>query len=167
MRFSIFVLLLSFLLWGCDNGETPPAKDEQGRLEFVLPNLSGEKVRLSDFRGKVVLINFWADWCAPCLKEIPELMTLRKKYNSSDLVILGIVSPAGKNEKKVLRISKNLDINYPVLWGDNEVIRLFGDFNLLPTSFVVTPEGKLGKKITGAKSVDFFEKSILKYLPKS
>src|SRR6185503_19581550 len=92
--------------------------------DFSLRNLNGRSVRLSDYRGKVVLVNLWATWCAPCLVEIPELVKLQRENKSRGLQILGVTFP-DDTRASVRRMSQKFKLNYPVLLGDNKMLEAY------------------------------------------
>jgi thiol-disulfide isomerase/thioredoxin len=147
--------------------------------DFALPDLQGKRVRLSDFRGKTVLINFWATWCTACLAEIPDLIELHNKL-ADRIVILGIAldglpdehghqageegqsRPEGGPSRKavltkVVRAVKDRGINYPVLLDpDARVGRLFNGGEL-PTTVMIDPQGHLRRRFIGERTVQVFE----------
>ncbi len=120
---------------------------------WSLTDTSGKSVRLSDFRGKWVLVNFWATWCPPCLEELP---ALEKLYEEGKLVVIGI-AVSYQRPGEVLDFLKKNPIPYPVVMGDDDVVEAFGDIDTLPTSFLYSPDGKLADRHEGALS----EKELL------
>ena len=124
---------------------------------FTLEDLNGKNVKLSDFKGKVVIINFWATWCPPCKAEIPDFIELYKTYQKKGLVILGI---ALDNKEKVVKFVKDNGINYPVLMGNQEVSNLYGGISGIPTSFVVDRKGIIKNVFVGLRSKEVFEQNI-------
>jgi thiol-disulfide isomerase/thioredoxin len=140
--------------------------------DFSLPALDGGRVRLSDYRGKVVLINFWTTWCTACVGEIPELIALQKRHNSQ-LVILGVSLDSISDEdsgqapaspeairRKVARTVKERGINYPVLLDEKGAVG--GRFNggELPTTVVVDAQGRIRRRFVGPRSLPVFEAMI-------
>ena len=117
---------------------------------FVLEDIQGKTHRLADYRGKWVLVNFWAIWCPPCLTEIPELVSLHSAHKDKDLVVISVAVDSG-SKKVVADFAKAQKINFPVVnwqWGKNrkleqEIIRNFGDIEAVPSSFLFTPKGEL------------------------
>jgi thiol-disulfide isomerase/thioredoxin len=105
---------------------------------FTLQNLAGEQVSLADFRGKTVVLNFWATWCAPCRAEIPMISGFAK--DNPHIVVLG-VSVDGSREQ-LAKAAPELGIDYPVLVGDKRVQRAYGA-TTVPTTVVVDPEGRV------------------------
>lgn len=115
-RYLIFLcLLISIFIISCSkNGEPPPAIGKAAPL-FEIRTLEGNNLSLSDFRGKVVLIEFWATWCPPCKASIPEIEALKKKFNDNDLVVLGINLDEGSDIKdRVAAFKEAYRITYPI-----------------------------------------------------
>ena len=108
---------------------------------FSLEDLQGNTHRLEDYRGKWVLVNFWATWCTPCLSEIPELSSLHDAHENNDLVVIGIAMNSGSS-KRVADFSQAHGINYPVVMGNRRVAAQIGKLDVLPTSFLYDPSGK-------------------------
>ena len=132
-------------------------KNSNKAPDFTLEDLNGKNVKLSDFKGKVVIINFWATWCPPCKAEIPDFIELYKTYQKKGLVILGI---ALDNKEKVVKFVKDNGINYPVLMGNQEVSNLYGGISGIPTSFVVDRKGIIKNVFVGLRSKEVFEQNI-------
>lgn len=119
--------------------------------EFSFKDLSGKNVRLSDFRGKVVLVNFWASWCPPCKMEIPGFQKIYETYKDKGFTVIGIatddVSPS---------FIKDMGMTYPVALADGKVIRDYGNISGIPASFLVGRDGRIIKKVMGM----YFESSL-------
>lgn len=118
--------------------------------DFELPDVAGKKVRLSDFRGKVVILDFWATWCEPCLEEIEGLIELHKKYRDKNFTLLGVALDDAGGEV-VAPFIKASGIPYPVLLspgGAPEAYHVFG----LPTKFLIDGNGRIVKKYLGPQS---------------
>jgi peroxiredoxin len=127
--------------------------------DFTLTTLDGKQVKLSDYRGKAVLLNFWATWCGPCKVEIPWFMELEKQYGSQGLVVLGVaMDDDGKNS--VSNFAKEMKIDYTVLLGNDDVADHYGGVAGLPTTFYVDRNGKIVKKIEGLVSESDIEDGI-------
>jgi thiol-disulfide isomerase/thioredoxin len=124
-----------------------------------LKNTRGRAVRLSDYRGKVVLVNFWATWCAPCLAEMPELVKLQKEYRAQGLQIIGIAHPTDE-ALEVKKAIKRLRVSYPVLFGDGKTLASFEVADVLPVTAVVDCEGKTRSRITGILTPEEFDEQI-------
>jgi thiol-disulfide isomerase/thioredoxin len=129
-------------------------------LGFTLTDMNGVDVKLDSFKGKVILVNFWAKWCGPCRAEIPDLVTLQTQY-ADDLVILGILVQ-DRWDDKVRPFAAELKINYPLLNASErtDVEEAFGPMWGLPTSFIIGRDGKIAKKQTGISSREQFEQEI-------
>lgn len=107
---------------------------------FSLEDLQGKIHRLEDYRGKWVLVNFWATWCPPCLSEIPELVSLHDAHKDKDLVVIGIAIESGSS-RRVADFSQAHGISYPVVMGNQKIAEQIGEFDVLPTSFLFSPNG--------------------------
>jgi thiol-disulfide isomerase/thioredoxin len=110
--------------------------------DFTLKDMQGKTQRLADYRGKWVLVNFWATWCPPCLNEIPELISLHKAHKNKDLVVIGIAVDSG-SAKAVADFVKTHGISYPMVMEDDKSRQQLGEMDLLPTSFLYSPAGEL------------------------
>lgn len=121
--------------------------------DFTLKSITGEKLSLKDFRGDVVLVDFWATWCGPCQMSIPELVHLQEKYREKDLVILGISldEPGKVDDIQLQRFIDKYQMNYPVMrGGDDIMMSYFGRTSTsIPVMFVVNREGKIVEKVSG------------------
>ena len=109
--------------------------------DFSLEDMQGKTHRLADYRGKWVLVNFWATWCAPCLREIPELTSLHDAHQDKDLLVIGIAMDSGSSSK-VAGFAKAHGISYPVVMGDRKITAQIGRIEVLPTSYLYNPKGE-------------------------
>lgn len=114
---------------------------------FTAPDLQGHAFSLAAYRGKVVLVNFWATWCPPCREEIPELIALQNRYKDT-LQIVGIAQDSG-SAADVEAFATRVGINYPVVIGTPQIERGFPPTAYLPTTFMVDPDGKIAQKHIG------------------
>ena len=116
--------------------------------DFTLPSLDGRKVKLSDFRGKAVLLNFWATWCPPCKVEMPWFEDLQKQYAQDGLVVLGVAMD-DTEPATIAKFASDLGVNYEVLLGTDKVSDDYGDVQYLPTTFYIGRDGTIVDKMTG------------------
>jgi len=124
-------------------------KSEVSRApDFTLLNLAGNTVNLSDFKGKVVLINFFATYCPPCRMEIPDFIRLQEKFSPKGFTVIGI-SVDNDGERVLPPFVERLGINYPVLMATTKVLKDYGDIYALPVTFILDRDHKIVKKITG------------------
>ena len=153
--FWIVVLLTIFLLAGCDSStsEQPLTKvNPESKLaaDFTLTNMHGEQVSLSQYRGKVVILNFWATWCPPCREEMPSMERLYQKYKDQGLVILA-VSADENGKKAVSQFLQKTPYSFPILLdSDNVAQNAYGVFRF-PESFIIDRNGMVIKKIIGGR----------------
>jgi len=143
------------LLIGCSEGSkvsNPPASD------FVLKDLNGNNVALSDYRGKVVLIEFWATWCPPCRATMPGIEKLHKAYKDRGLVILAISLDSGDWDF-VKSFLASYGITYTVLRGTDDVQSKYG-VRAIPTTVILDKQGRIAKRYLGFGNEDDFEKDI-------
>jgi cytochrome c biogenesis protein CcmG, thiol:disulfide interchange protein DsbE len=117
--------------------------------DFELKELSGGTMRLSDYRGKVVLLNFWATWCGPCVREIPDLIALRAELGPDRIEILG-VSLDTMGESVVAEFVQAHGMTYPVAIDTSGVAARYGGIRGIPTTFVIDAEGRIAESIVGA-----------------
>lgn len=138
-------------------GKTTPAPD------FTLEKLDGGSLKLSDLRGKAVLLNFWATWCGPCKIETPWLVEMQNQYGSQGLQVVGVaMDDSGKDE--IAKFAKDMGVNYPVLLGKEAVGDEYGGVPGLPESFFIGRDGKIVDRIIGLKGRADIEDSIKKAL---
>ena len=140
---------------GLCEAEAAPAK-----LDLKLRDMNGIEVNLADFKGKPLLLNFWATWCPPCLEEIPYFVELSKKYKDDGLVILGISTDDTPDQVKPF--ANDLKMNYPVLIGldQPDVERAFGAMWAIPVTIFVKKDGNVCKTHRGTQSKEFFEQHV-------
>lgn len=127
--------------------------------DFSLTSISGETVSLSDSDGKVRIVDFWATWCPPCRKGIPEFVELYDQYKDQGLEIIGI-SVDQDGAEVVKPFAKKMKMNYPVLLDDGEVSKAYGGIRAIPTAFVINQQGEIVKKYVGYRPKDVFEADI-------
>lgn len=130
--------------------------------DFTLKSLEGQPVTLSSFRGKVVLLDFWATWCTPCRAEIPRFIEWQKKYAGQGLVVLGV--SMDDSSKDAENYAREMKITYPVVMGTNEVADAYGGVLGLPVNLVIARDGKIVTKDVGATNLAELEKLIASQL---
>jgi thiol-disulfide isomerase/thioredoxin len=151
MRIFIFLLLVSLGAGAHANGAQGTGYIENSHdapAAFELQDVQGQLHRLSDYQGKWVIVNFWATWCSPCIKEIPELMRFHQQYRDQDIVVIGI----NFEELTVEQLQQAIDefnIDYPVLRIGSVPLVPFEPLKGLPSTFAVSPQGRLVKSWIG------------------
>lgn len=136
--------------------------------EVTLKDLDGKDLSLAQYKGKVVLVNFWATWCEPCLVEIPWLIEMQQKYSAKGFTVLGVamdeegasvVTPWVQKERFDVNGSKS-QMNYPIVIGNDAAADKFGGLLGYPTSVLISRDGKILKRITGIISPDEITRSV-------
>ena len=127
--------------------------------DLTLKDIQGRTLRLSDYKGKVVLLNFWATWCIPCRTEIPDLIKVQKKYRNQGLRIIGITYPPEKLSE-VRRFARNLRMNYPVAMGTKVNKMAFTTKDTLPITVIIDREGVVRDLIEGIMYSDEFAQKV-------
>ena len=130
--------------------------------DFSLPELSGQTLTLSSYRGKVVLLDFWATWCEPCREEIPRLVDLQDKYRDQGLQIIGVAMDDGP--EPVRDFYQHFKLNYPVVMGSAKLGELYGGVFGLPIAFVIGRDGRIYAKHIGPADLPLLEKQIVSLL---
>lgn len=115
--------------------------------EFEFKDTQGKLQRLSDYKGKWVLLNFWATWCPPCLEEIPDLVEMHNARETKDFAVIGVAMSSSIDSVKVF--AKQMEISYPIVMGNDRIAAQIGRIDALPTSFLYDPTGKLVSYQTG------------------
>ncbi len=124
--------------------------------DFTLVDLNGKKISISSFKGKVVVLNFWASWCPPCKAEIPDFVKTYEKYKDKGLVIIGVAVSSKENDVKAL--VKQYSITYPVALDDGNAENAYGPITGVPTTFIVDRDGNL---LPGGKKIGMFREGEL------
>jgi len=127
--------------------------------DFTLQSLDGKTIRLSDFRGKAVLLNFWATWCAPCKIEMPWFVELQKQYGPEGLQVVGVAMDDA-SPKDIGDFAKEMGVNYPVLIGKEAVGDAYGGVQFLPENFYIDRNGKVLDRAFGLKGRSEIEDEI-------
>lgn len=129
---------------------TAHLKQSSPAPDFALESLDGKTMRLSDFRGKAVLLNFWATWCGPCKIEMPWFVDFQKQYGAQGLQIVGIAMDDASKED-IAKFAKDMGVNYPILIGKEAVGDQYGGVPALPETFLIGRDGKIVDKIIGLR----------------
>lgn len=156
----LLVLILSIfskdnIVYAAENKKAPG---------FSLADTNGKLVKLSDFKGKIVIIDFFATWCGPCRKGIPDLIDLQKEFGKK-IVVIGISLDQQKNE--VAPFIKKMGINYPVVFGTPEVAELYGGVDAIPHSFIIDKKGKIVDQHVGLVPKSDYSALLKKLLKKT
>jgi len=134
-----------------------------GAPDFTLQSLDGKTVRLSDFRGKPVVLNFWATWCAPCKIEMPWFVDFQKQYAAAGVQFLGVAMDDAST-KDIAEFAQSMKVNYPILIGKESVGDAYGGVQFLPETFYIDRSGKIVDKAFGLKGRGEIEDDIKKIL---
>lgn len=126
---------------------------------WKLKDLDGREVSSDQFKGKVVVVDFWATWCGPCIEEIPGYIALQKKYGPDGLVIVG-VSMDRRGAAHVKQFAQAKGMNYTIVMGDEAVVEAFGNFQAIPTTFLISRDGRIMHQKTGAAPAEEYEKLV-------
>jgi thiol-disulfide isomerase/thioredoxin len=139
--------------------EDAQAAGKPAKLDFTLKDMHGVDVHLASFKGKVILLNFWATWCGPCRAEIPSLVELQQEYKD-DLVVLGL--SVDDTAEKLLPYAAEFKMNYPVLVGNGreDVQEAFGPLFGIPVSVIIGRDGIIAKKHSGIATKEQIEREI-------
>lgn len=151
------VLALVFALAG-GFGPATAAGPLKPAPAWTLKDMDGKEVKLADFKGKVVILDFWATWCGPCVKEIPDFIALQKEYGKAGLMVVGVA--AGDEEVAVVRkFAQKQGINYQLVLGNDDVAKLY-NVEALPTTYIINREGRIVRSHVGLASKSAFEADI-------
>jgi thiol-disulfide isomerase/thioredoxin len=142
--------------------ETEPVQQASGKAaDFTLKSAKGGMdIKLADYKGKVVIIDFWATWCGPCRRGVPDLVSLQEKYGN-EVVIIGI-SVDTDTKGDVPGFMSEYKINYPIAYADQAVVQNYGGVEAIPTSFIIDKEGNIVDKHVGLVDKSVYEDAIAK-----
>jgi peroxiredoxin len=150
------------LLWG---GTVAQAADSKAAPDWQLNDVEGKSVKLSDFKGKVVILDFWATWCPPCRAEIPGFVALQKKYADRGFTMIG-VSLDQQGVSVVKPFMSKFAMNYPIVIGNQKVTDDYGGIRAIPTTFVIDQQGNIVTGFEGFTDQATFESVIVPLLGK-
>jgi len=167
MRLPYALLVVLSILLGSVPACRRPASAPHAILRpapaWTLPDVDGRKVQLADFKGKVVILDFWATWCPPCQAEIPGYIALQKKYAAGGLAVVGVsLDSAGPAAVKQFMAEHHM--NYPVVMGTDAVVGAYGNFEGIPTTFIIDREGNIVHQKTGGMETADYEQVLRPFL---
>jgi len=171
---GVIVLAIALYLGLFEGSESRPRKlecvgEERGAPRFTLVSLKGEKVDSADFRGKVILLNFWATWCPPCRQEIPGLNDLHRQYNQRGVAVIGISLDQG-GAGEVQRFVDKFRVEYINVMADDAVVKAFsgipgiGPIQGIPVTFIIDRKGQICRRFVGFTEKRVFEEAIQQVL---
>ena len=146
---------------GGENGLAPLMRGKQAPA-FALTSLDGKKVTLADYKGRPVLVNFWATWCGPCKVEMPWFEEFRKQYAAQGFEVLGLTDDADAGNEVIAKVAQKAGVSYPILLTDGKVQTAYGGMDVLPMSFYVDRNGVVVEQTAGLGSKDQIEANIKK-----
>ncbi|MGB7553162.1 MAG: TlpA disulfide reductase family protein [Candidatus Korobacteraceae bacterium] len=141
-----------------DKPARPSAAAHSVAPDFSLQDLNGQPLNLANYQGKVVLLDFWATWCAPCRDEIPHFVQLQDKYRQQGLQVLGISMDDGP--QPVREFYQQVRMNYPVALGTEKVAEAYGGVLGLPIAFLIGRDGRIHAKYIGEVNMSVLEQEI-------
>ena len=147
----IILLLIGVPAVGVAQAESMP--------KLTLRNLQHQRVRLGEFKGKVVLLNFWATWCPPCRAEMPDFVKWQRAYRGKGLQIIGITYPP-TDLREVRRFTRSIRVNYPILLGTQKTKALFDSSDTMPVTIVIDRHGQVIDRIEGMILAEEFEQKV-------
>ncbi|HLZ43967.1 MAG TPA: TlpA disulfide reductase family protein [Candidatus Sulfotelmatobacter sp.] len=143
-------------------GGVPAARARALAPDFTLPQPGGQRLTLSSYRGKVVLLDFWATWCYPCREEIPHFVEFQQKYGDRGVQVIGV--SMDDSPEPVPAFYQQYHMNYPVVMGNAKIGESYGGLLGLPITFLLDREGRIAAKHIGATDAAVFEKEIQRLL---
>lgn len=166
--FSLAALILTIGLAGCGSetrveASVKPEAKRKPAPDFSLKDLNGNTVKLSDYKGKVVLLNFWATWCGPCKLEIPWFIEFEQNYKDRGFAVLGVaMDDEGWEVVKPYLAARK--VNYRVVVGNDGIAQNYGGVDSLPTSFIIDRDGRIASTHVGLVSRKDYESEIKQLL---
>jgi peroxiredoxin len=157
-KIAVLVFLLAFAI--TTSGTLSIASDKEAP-DFTLTDLSGKSISLSDLKGKVIFVNFWATWCGPCRHEIPDFIEFYNKNKDNGVVILGV--SVDKSANKVRDFVEENKINYPIVMATNEMVRDYKPGKFIPTTIIIDTDGMIQEKKVGVMDKTTLEHYFKEY----
>jgi thiol-disulfide isomerase/thioredoxin len=170
IKVSRYFLLVIFIaaslnIFGCSKeNNNQPQKNETNyntvqekskAPDFTLVSTDGKEINLSDYKGKIVILDFWATWCGPCRRGIPDLVSIQNSYKNK-VIVIGISLDDDRTKNDILPFMKEYGVNYPVVYGTSEVVTSYGSIRAIPTSFIIDQKGNIVDKYIGLVSKEIF-----------
>jgi peroxiredoxin len=159
LLFILVLLVVGALIYQLKMTRINGAENPVRAPDFSLKNLNGQTVRLSDFTGKIVILNFWATWCPPCRIEIPHLKELYAQYRDRGVEVIGI-SLDSAGEQVVRDFVEKNQIDYAILLGDEKITLDYGGILGIPTSFIIDRQGRIRQRLFGLQTKEVFEQAL-------
>lgn len=163
--FIVVFIFVSLNVFGCNNqNDNQPeqkytasntVQEERKAPDFTLSGIDGKKINLSDYKGKVVILDFWATWCGPCRRGVPDLVSIQKNYKDK-VVVIGISLDDERTKKDIVPFMNQYGVNYPVVYGTSEVVMNYGNIRAIPTSFIIDQNGNIVDKYVGLVSKEIY-----------
>jgi len=150
------VLVSRYRASAADNAEKP--------LELTFPGINGKKLKLADYRGKVVIVDVWATWCGYCVREMPELVSFQKEAEEKKLPVQIIGISVDRYEKDMKAFVKKEKITYPIAMGNEKSLKPFGRISGIPVKFILNKKGVIVDKIIGATDKESLQKRVEEYV---
>ena len=171
VTFVVAMVVMVMVLFGIERAGRSaghlgaPRADVEDKVapDFALQSIDGKTVRLSDFRGKAVLLNFWATYCAPCRIEMPWFVELQDRYAAEGLQVVGVAMDDASPDD-IEKFASELGVNYPILVGEETVGNAYGGVQFLPSTFYIGRDGKVVDKVFGLKTKNEIEENVKKTL---
>lgn len=151
---TLMILAFTTTVGGCGEGKTPPAANATqtaaatGVPDFTVTTLEGKTLRLSELRGQVVVVDYWATWCGPCRIAMPHLQKLHEEYRSQGVTVLAL-SVDQKGPSVVVPFIRQNGFTFAVAMADERSASAFGNFSSIPTTVIVRPDGRVHTTLTG------------------
>ena len=165
LKAVVFCSLMGVLVYGCSPKEEAAESNASAAPDFSLQDLGGRTYRLSDFRGDVVILNFFATWCAPCRKEVPDLVRLHQRFAGDGLHVIGV--SLDENGDAVLKpFIKQYGIAYPIVLATEKTIFDYGGMQSIPSTFLIDHRGSIRENFVGLAPGYQLESSVRRLLKK-
>ena len=167
--FFIAFIAISINVFGCNKGNNNQPEQNQTNYNsiqeskkapgFTLVSTDGKEINLADYKGKVVILDFWATWCGPCRRGVPDLVSIQKNYKDN-VVVIGISLDDDRTKRDILPFMTEYGVNYPIVFGTSEVVMNYGNIRAIPTSFIIDQKGNIVDKHIGLVPKETYEKRI-------